>query len=359
MHSRSVLLLFGISIVIAGFFATVRPSEAVCCCMQDGDSQTCQRIESWACVDKQKSDSRWSPACADCESIGGKLQCPETSSSGGAAICDENKYNVGSILPPCTKCGDCSLEDFLQLFTNLYSFGLHNILAPLAVLFIVIGSILLMTASGYQERVEKGRTMISQTIAGIIIVLISWIVIDTTIYLLTGNRDRMILSKKWYGGDELTYPCYISSTVSLQNGCSGADVQTLQSNLSRLGYTVKADSVFGSQTSTAVKNFQNDVNSGLMVMDGRGSCSVPLWDQIFYTDWNKTGQQFSGVTSCEVALATNNGSTADVWCVKESYFVSGNTLPANGIGDYKTNNLISLFAGSFAGEYQTHCKKST
>lgn len=266
----------------------------------------------------------------------------------------ESSYNVGSILPPCTKCGDCSLEEFLQLFINLYSFGLHNILAPLAVLLIVIGSILLMTASGYQERVEKGRTMIAQTIAGIVIVLISWIVIDTTIYLLTGNRDRTILSKKWYGGDELTYPCYISKTVSLQNGCSGADVQTLQSNLSHLGYKVKVDSVFGPQTSTAVKNFQNDVNSGLMVIDGRGSCSIPLWDQVFYTDWNKTGQQFFGAISCASA-----GINADVWCVKDSYIVSGNMLPTNGIDDDKTNNLITVFAGSFAGEYQTHCKKST
>lgn len=349
-------VVLGTLIVVVGFFATTKPSNAVCCCMQDGGTQTCQRITSTACVDKQKTDARWSPLCNDCESIGGKLQCPDGSTTAGA-ICDPNQYDVGKLLPPCTKCGTCGLEEFLQLFVNLYSFGLHNILAPLAVLFIIIGSIRLLTASGYHERIEQGRTMIAQTIAGVIVVLISWVVIDTTIYLLTGNRDRTILSKKWYGGNELTYPCYISKTVSLQNGCSGVDVQALQQNLSRLGYTVKADSVYGPQTSAAVRKFQDDVNSNLMVMDGRSSCSVPLWDQIFYTDWNKTGQQFSGTTSCEIALASNEGSTADVWCVKDSLTVSANTLPANGIDDQKTNNLITLFAGTFAGDYQTHCKK--
>lgn len=355
-----LLLASFISLTIASSLPTPAIAAQTCCC-STSDPNSCETVELNGQTCQQVVGSIEGGSWVE----GNRCQsAASTTASADPCKSYESEYDIGEhrsfqILPGCTKCGDCSLADFLQLFINLYTFGLHYILAPLAMLFIVIGSILLLTASGYSERIEKGRTMIAQTIAGIIIVLISWIVIDTTIYLLTGNHDRTILSKKWYGGDELTYPCYISKTVSLQSNCSGVDVKTLQSNLTRLGYKVKVNSVYGAQTSTAVKNFQNDVNSGLMVIDGRGSCSVPLWDQIFHTDWNKTGQLFFGDSTCEVALGSNNGSTADVYCVADGIFVRGNTLPTNGIDDYKTNNLISLFAGSFAGEYQTHCKKST
>lgn len=266
-------------------------------------------------------------------------------------VCDPAKYNVGTILPECTKCGKCTIQDFVDLFINLYTFGLHYILAPLAALFLIIGSIILLTATGYSERIERGRTMITQTIAGIIVVLISWVVIDTSIFLLTGNSDRTILGKNWYGGTELTYPCD-AKTQSLDTKCSGVDVKTLKSNLVKLGYTLTVNQVFDSATTAAVKNFQQDADA-IMVTNGAAPtlCSVDLWNQIFHTNWATAG---TADTASFCDPANNNKG----FCLIPDSQRQNTLLTASGVADPNTFKLVSRFAGSFAGEFQTKCNST-
>lgn len=102
-------------------------------------------------------------------------------------------------LPPCTACGRCGFEDFLQLFVNLYHFGLE-ITGPLAVLYAIVGGVILLTASGYENRYKLGRDILSQVVAGLIVVLMSWVIVDTTVFLLTGKEERTVFGQPWYQG---------------------------------------------------------------------------------------------------------------------------------------------------------------
>lgn len=112
--------------------------------------------------------------------------------------------NLLVILPPCTETGNCNASDFLLLFINLYKFGLE-ILAPVAILFFVIGGIVILTAAGYSERIERGKKILSQVIAGVFIVLLSWVIIDTSVFLLTGDENRTVFGTPWYEG--FIYEC--------------------------------------------------------------------------------------------------------------------------------------------------------
>ncbi|MEH2458929.1 peptidoglycan-binding domain-containing protein [Nostoc sp.] len=57
----------------------------------------------------------------------------------------------------------------------------------------------------------------------------------------------------------------MSQMPILQTGVTGADVERLQGDLSRLGYQIAVNGVFDQSTETAVKKFQQDHN---LTVDG-------------------------------------------------------------------------------------------
>lgn len=193
-----------------------------------------------------------------------------------------DECDPGKILPPCTCTGNCQLSDFVQLFVNLYAFGVH-IAAPLAIFFLIVGSVILVTASGYSNRIEMGKTIITQAVTGLVIVLVSWVIIDTAIFVITGNLDRSVFGKPWFGG--FTYTCDDSL---LYQGCTGANVGNLQRALRSLGYNVTVDRDYGLETTAAVTQFQSDANT-VYVAIAQNACGgrtggTEVWGWVF----NKT-----------------------------------------------------------------------
>lgn len=202
----------------------------------------------------------------------------------GVAFAQNEACNPGEILPPCTCSGDCQLTDFIQLFINLYGFGV-KIAAPLGIFFIIIGAVILVTATGYANRIEMGKTMITQAVTGLIIVLISWVIVDTAIYLLTNNRDQMVFNRKWYAG--FTYVC---KDENLQQGCSGGNVSDLQRKLVDMGYAIEVDGSYGPQTASAVRQYQRDANSAyvpnaVLACNGKPG-GIDVWNEAFDLDCN-------------------------------------------------------------------------
>ncbi|MEH2458927.1 peptidoglycan-binding domain-containing protein [Nostoc sp.] len=57
----------------------------------------------------------------------------------------------------------------------------------------------------------------------------------------------------------------MSQMPILQTGVTGADVERLQGDLSRLGYQIAVNGVFDQSTETAIKKFQQDHN---LTVDG-------------------------------------------------------------------------------------------
>jgi len=86
-----------------------------------------------------------------------------------------------STTPPCTWC------HLGQLIKNIIDFLMY-IVIPLAAVMIVVGGIMIMTAGSSTERVAKGKEIVTAAVVGLLIALLSWLIIDMIIKLLTGGR---------------------------------------------------------------------------------------------------------------------------------------------------------------------------
>ncbi len=80
---------------------------------------------------------------------------------------------------------ECGKEDFYQLVYNVINFGL-KIAALLAVVYVMYGGILMLTAGGSEDKISKGKSAATSAITGLFLVLISWLIVNTIITLLMG-----------------------------------------------------------------------------------------------------------------------------------------------------------------------------
>ena len=92
--------------------------------------------------------------------------------------------------PVCACCGDCTLENFLELGTN-YANKALSILGVFALLFFVIGGIIWISSGGSAERVKKGKDMIKGAVVGIIIVLFAFTVIRVVLKAFKTDEDLL------------------------------------------------------------------------------------------------------------------------------------------------------------------------
>ncbi len=85
--------------------------------------------------------------------------------------------------PKCFACGECTQKDVFQEFINIFTFILQ-ISGSLAVLVIVIGGIMYMTAAGDQQKTQKAKGALTAAIIGLIIVLVAFTLITFVMNLL-------------------------------------------------------------------------------------------------------------------------------------------------------------------------------
>lgn len=88
-------------------------------------------------------------------------------------------------LVTCTT--NCGWSEFKQLIYDVINFGLIYVAIPVTVLAILYGAILLLTSGGSEQKVESGKKAITAAIVGLLIVLSSWIIVNTIISFLTGK----------------------------------------------------------------------------------------------------------------------------------------------------------------------------
>ncbi len=72
---------------------------------------------------------------------------------------------------------NCGLTQIVQLFANLYNFMLKY-LGALALLLFVIGGIMFITSGGSQEKVMKAKKILTGTTVGLIIVMLSFVIVQ-------------------------------------------------------------------------------------------------------------------------------------------------------------------------------------
>lgn len=92
-------------------------------------------------------------------------------------------------LVPCGIGGNnpCNICHLAVLLDNVIGFLIYFIAIPGAGLMIVIGGFMMLIGAGSESRVGTGKKMITNAIVGVLIVLLSWLIVDTAIKTLTGN----------------------------------------------------------------------------------------------------------------------------------------------------------------------------
>jgi hypothetical protein len=109
------------------------------------------------------------PTCSE-QLIGGLVPCGRT--------CDD----------PCTaecECEPCTLCHLFVLFKRIVDFLAKDILFPLAVLMIIIGGVMFLTAAGSPERIGTAKKILTSTVMGLVIIFLAWLIVDTIIMVLT------------------------------------------------------------------------------------------------------------------------------------------------------------------------------
>lgn len=88
------------------------------------------------------------------------------------------------LVPDCDPTTTCDTGDLQQLVINVIQF-LINISLIIAVVFVMWGGFLILTAGGSSERLGKGKKSITYAVVGIVIVLVSMSMIKIFLDLFT------------------------------------------------------------------------------------------------------------------------------------------------------------------------------
>lgn len=108
---------------------------------------------------------------------------------------------VGELLPPCACSGNCQLNDFLALASNLAQWGV-GILAGIVVGILIYGGFGMIMTFGNAEKIEANKKLLGGTFRGMAVVLLGWLIVNTIIFFLTGRGDGLL----YQGADKTTGP---------------------------------------------------------------------------------------------------------------------------------------------------------
>jgi len=113
---------------------------------------------------------------------GGLVPCGRRCEDPDTAICE---------------CCPCTLCHFFVLAKGVIDFVTLNIVTPLGVLMLVIGGGLFLTAAGDPGRINQGKGIIKAVIIGLIIIFVSWLIVDTIISFLTTGSPFATVFQSW------------------------------------------------------------------------------------------------------------------------------------------------------------------
>ncbi|MBI5622051.1 hypothetical protein HY933_04290 [Candidatus Falkowbacteria bacterium] len=88
--------------------------------------------------------------------------------------------------PVCWACGDCNVCDFLGIANGIVLLIL-GIMGGVAFLFFLYGGISFIIAAGNAERITQAKSILTNAIIGIIIILLAWEIVNIVIGALAGQ----------------------------------------------------------------------------------------------------------------------------------------------------------------------------
>jgi hypothetical protein len=100
-----------------------------------------------------------------------------------ARFLEAKKGILSNISEKCYCCGDCGLNDIVNIFIGAANY-LFGIVGALALLFFIYGGILWLTAGGKSEQIEKGKKVLIGAVVGLAIVFGAWLIVQFVLQAL-------------------------------------------------------------------------------------------------------------------------------------------------------------------------------
>lgn len=195
MKTKTTFLKTFLAIGVLAFafllFGNIQPAEAAnaaCCCgyvnlAKPASADACQEAltcksvptkeDCNAAVQKQFTDTggRYLGAVDDIDQAG---NCKATLKQQEEKYCSVTSEGLlANTSPGCVDQGDCSVCDFIIVFTNVARLIL-GVAGAFALLLFILGGFMLIVSQGIQERIERGKKILISTVIGIVIILSAW-----------------------------------------------------------------------------------------------------------------------------------------------------------------------------------------
>jgi len=82
----------------------------------------------------------------------------------------------------------CNETSIPQIFRTIINWAL-GIAFGIAVIFLIIGGFRYITAGGNEESVQKGKSSVINALIGIVIIVLSYVIVNVVANLVTGNSS--------------------------------------------------------------------------------------------------------------------------------------------------------------------------
>lgn len=105
-----------------------------------------------------------------------------------------NLANAVGLEGPIVPCGtsedpeDCTICHLWELVSNIINFISFNLTVPIASFLFVVAGVIFLTSGGNQNRVGLARTILTNTVIGIAIIFISWLLVDSLLKTVAKNE---------------------------------------------------------------------------------------------------------------------------------------------------------------------------
>lgn len=84
---------------------------------------------------------------------------------------------------------DCTISSFFQMLVNIFTFLIWWIAAPLSVLMLTIGGVMLMISAGNPNLAGIGKKTLYAAIIGLALAFGSWLIINFIVTAMGGNAN--------------------------------------------------------------------------------------------------------------------------------------------------------------------------
>ena len=106
---------------------------------------------------------------------------------------------IDQVRPECKNVGDCNFCDVMRVIYNVGRFIFSAMIGVAMILFLWAGIGLIMNW-GNAEMISANKKLLVNTVAGLVIILLAWVLVDALLFLGLGAQKAFFTDGMWWTG---------------------------------------------------------------------------------------------------------------------------------------------------------------